>query len=214
MKPAVLSSSVQLVAWTLTAFALIENVYSNNGNWSSIIGTHYHKVGAWLLGSQALGCLDLLLALVGASPSPILGLLVQLLARDIVLFVVEYTPEVQASVAVLCFSIAWVITELVRLPWLLCKTTSGVAPAWLTWLRYSCPLVLYVLGGVGEGWAMYLASSFNSQANIFGTHFRLSPVVTYVYLPLFIPGFLFLYYGAISRSPCFAPSTHVRKKTT
>ena len=75
-------------------------------------------------------------------------------------------------------------------------------------MRYGSPLVLYPLGGVGEGWAMYRALDakvggsdvlFSSSAGGFNLSLTLSQLVTFVYFPAFVPGFLYLYANAFGQ---------------
>ena len=84
----------------------------------------------------------------------------------------------------------------------------GKPPAFLTILRYASPVLLYPLGGVGEGWTMYRALDakiggsdvlFSTSVGGVDLSLTLSQLVTYVYFPAFVPGFLYLYVNAFGQ---------------
>ena len=130
----------------------------------------------------------------------------QVIVRNIVILLsVNRHESLQLHISVFLFMFAWIITEIIRFPWLVFKSLGGKPPALLTLVRYASPLVLYPLGGVGEGWAMYRALDakvggsdilFSTQLGGSELSLTLSQLITFIYFPAFIPGFLYLYANA------------------
>jgi len=132
----------------------------------------------------------------------------QLLARNtVILLIIQFvqSPIVHKSPAILICFIAWILADLPRFAWLIVKswTSSGALLSALTSIRYSSFIILYPLGGIGEFWSMY--NAIGLEAHIITERvlhvdytFDAGTFVKFVYMPLFIPGFLFLYTNMLS----------------
>ncbi|MDC6272304.1 protein tyrosine phosphatase-like domain-containing protein [Acetobacter pasteurianus] len=139
-------------------------------------------------------------SVTGLVPSPIPTLLLQSFARLIILVGICYViPESPANYALYTFSgltLAWSITEIIRYGYYFLKLSQKApasVPYSITWLRYSAFFILYPLGLVCESLTVY-----RSYAVIEHRLPYYSKFLKYA-LPLYIPGFVYLYSYMISQ---------------
>lgn len=134
---------------------------------------------------------EFLHSVLGLVPTPIPTLLLQSFARLIILIGICYViPESPANYNVFTFAgltLAWSITEIIRYGFYVLKLGKFSVPYWVLWLRYSAFFVLYPLGLVCESVTVYysyevIATRLPSYSNF----------LKYA-MPLYIPGFLYLY---------------------
>ena len=155
--------------------------------------------GRVVIACQQAALIEPVLCILGVIPSSIVTVLFQLLARNVViLLVVARHAEMQDHTSVCLFLAAWLLIEVVRFPWL-CFKITGTPPRLLSIARYAAPLVLYPLGGAGEGWTMWRAAASGDAITFAGYSFTLGGFITFVYLPAYLPGFLFLYSAALKQ---------------
>eukprot|EP00945_MAST-04E_sp_MAST-4E-sp1_P000274 g274.t1 len=194
---ALLYNLVQASGWIYAAASLWK-VGGSKGphDFSERVGAlAWPTVGPIVVFLQTFAFVEILLSLVGVIPSNIVSVALQLVVRNIVLLLtVNRHHGVQLHLSTFLFLLAWIITECIRFPWLIFKVV-GEPPAALSNARYILPLVLYPLGGVGEGWAMYRAMGIASGDILF-MNVSLAQIIKYVYFPLYVPGFCFLYVKA------------------
>ena len=188
----------QACGWFYVAYLLMTTVSSTDDllsaeNYAAKVFPTSGKIVVYLC---QLAMLEVVLALLRIIPSSVLTVVMQLIARNTVILVtVNRHVEIQTHVAVFLFFLAWTLTEIIRFPWLMFKTV-GKPPYIVSYIRYACPLVLYPLGAVGEFWSMYNAQIVGENDILFSS-FTLKHLIHYVYFPLFVPGFLFLYSNAV-----------------
>ncbi|KAI5949432.1 hypothetical protein KGF54_005667 [Candida jiufengensis] len=135
--------------------------------------------------------LELLHSIIGLVPSPIGTLLLQSFARLIIMIgICLVIPESPANYNILIFSsliFAWSTTEIIRYGFYFLKLKNKQVPYWLIWLRYSAFFILYPLGLISESLTVY--NSYDIIRN------RLPGYSNFLKfaLPLYLPGFLYLY---------------------
>ena len=193
----------QTAAWAQCATLLFAAARASGGDADALGAETWPAVGAAVVFAQTLALIEPVLCLFGVIKSKVLTVCMHLLVRSIVLLLaVNRHPALQQHVAVFLFMLAWILSELVRFPWLTFKVL-GTPPPLLSLLRYSLPLVLYPLGGVGEAWTMWRARSVLATPDLLftlgGLDVTLTHVVHFVYMPAYLPGFAFLYFSAIKR---------------
>jgi hypothetical protein len=172
----------------------------------------FANIGAGVILSQRVALLEVLFVFAGFLRSPLLSIVMQLLARNIVILLAihqSHSKFVQQHFAVFICFVAWTLADFPRFMWLLQKTFGGEGPLRkiLTSMRYSSFLVLYPLGGIGEAWSMYNTIGLGQQRDLLDVglgiqqHFfvDMDVIVKFIYFPLFIPGFIFLYKNMLHR---------------
>ena len=209
---ALLYNLIQASGWIYAGFSLWNvGAGSIDGSFDKISQETWPAVGPTVVFLQTFAFLEILLSLVGIIPSNVTSVTLQLVVRNIVLLLtVNRHIGLQLHLSTFLFLLAWIITECVRFPWLIFKVV-GEPPAILSSARYVLPLILYPLGGVGEGWAMYRAMGVASQDILFG-RVSLSQIIKYVYFPMYVPGFCFLYFKAIKSCVKMTFGAGVQKK--
>lgn len=193
----------QTLAWGSCAAMLDNAVRWSVFDPTVLASRTWPAVGAGVVLAQFIALVEPLLCLLGVIKSQVLTVCMQLLVRNIVLMLaVNRHPELQSHIAVFMFMFAWILSEVVRFPWLTCKVL-GTPPPFLSLLRYALPLVLYPLGGLGEAWTMWRARSVLDKPDVLfslgSTDVTLTHIVHFVYMPCYLPGFAFLYLTAIKR---------------
>ena len=212
---------VQLIGWSCVAWKLFLVATEKS---EDTFEAAYSATSLLVISLQQFSCLELLLSVAGILPSPLVNVLMQLTARNsVILVAVQFTSSasVLESPAIFITFIAWSIAEIARYSWLLGKTFPDSCAAlnrFLTWVRYNMFLVLYPLGAVGEGWTMWNAMQLeevrtlkqvvcqgiqeldeNVCSGIGDQKIALRDFIKYMYFPLFIPGFLFLYFHMLKQ---------------
>jgi len=94
---------------------------------------------------------------------------------------------------------------------------TGSAPAFLEWMRYFVPLLFYPLAACCEGWLMYQAAPHATVGGFKGFEvYPLATFINYVYLPLWLPCFYFIYSSAINsaKKRCFGEQQGLPQKAT
>ena len=193
----------QTAAWCHCGFLLYLAVGHDVFNGELLASATWPAVGSSVVLAQSLALVEPLLCLLGVIKSKIGTVIMQLLVRNIVLLLaVNRHFELQHHLSVFLFMLAWILSEIVRFPWLTLKVL-GSPPPLLSLLRYTLPLILYPLGGIGEAWTMWRARSVLPSTDVLfhvgGNDLSLTHVVHYVYMPAYIPGFVFLYWTALLR---------------
>ncbi|CAK9442393.1 uncharacterized protein LODBEIA_P61360 [Lodderomyces beijingensis] len=181
-------NGVSALLWAYILYQCLESV--NRGYFPDHAGAgipHSFMVGTQIFNSS----LELLNSITGLVPTPIPTLLLQSFARLIILVgICVVIPESAANYAVYTFSgltLAWSITEIIRYGYYFWKLVSTSVPYPITWLRYSAFFALYPLGLVCESLTV-----FNSYKVVEARLPLYSKFLKYA-LPLYIPGFLYLY---------------------
>lgn len=205
-KPVGVKTKVQLVynlnqtcGWFYVAYLMMISFASNP---DALLATEtFPAVGSMVVLLCQLSFLEIPLAVFKIIPSSVVVVLAQLIARNIVILVtVNRHPSVQSSPAVFLFVLAWTLTETVRFPWLMFKTL-GTPPYILSYIRYASPVLLYPLGAVGEFWSMYNAHATVGATDVLLSvqtfNLTLNHIIQYIYFPLFVPGFLYLWMNAV-----------------
>jgi very-long-chain (3R)-3-hydroxyacyl-CoA dehydratase len=174
---------------------MLNNALKHDWDLEAIILTNHDAASDTLIWAQQLAFLELLLSAADVIPSSFMVVALQLIARNVpLLLVVVPRPVLHTAPPLLLIYIAWTATEVVRFPWLLLKSLLGGAPQWLTWIRYSCFILLYPLGAIGEGWTMWLARDEGGVLDLpLGIRLKVRPFISYIYMPCFLGGFLTLY---------------------
>ena len=210
----------QFIGWIFVLLKVFNLFFFKWDNSVDFLKASYRDTGFFVLMLQQLAQMELVFAAVGILKTPISNIFMQLLARNIVvLFIVQYTDseKILNSPAIFIYTVAWALADAPRYLWLIIKSFNSCGPrckkrlsslfSFLTYIRYTSFILLYPLGGLGEGWTMYNAHGLNIKRvvelpfpipsiGITSDRFELDVdfIVKYVYFPLYIPGFLFLYF--------------------
>ena len=194
---------VQTAAWGYCAVLLDNGIRWGVFDAGVLASRTWPAVGAAVVFAQSIALIEPVLCLAGVIKSNVFTVCMQLLVRNIVLLLaVNRHAELQEHVAVFLFAFAWILSEVIRFPWLTCKVL-GTPPPLLSLLRYSLPLVLYPLGGIGEAWTMWRARYALNEPDVLvragGIDVTLTHVVHFLYMPAYLPGFAYLYFNAVKR---------------
>ena len=200
---ALLYNAIQTAGWLYAASSLDSAVRWDVLDVDALANRTFSSAGPPIVAMQTLALVEPLLCLLGIIPSAMSSVVLQIVVRNVViLLAVNRHAVLQNHVSVFMFFFAWMVTELVRFPWLILKITAGEPPQLLTLVRYTLPLMLYPLGGAGELWTMWRARTLVGDGDVLsvaGFTVTLGSFVTYVYLPMYIPGFCLLYYQAFRK---------------
>lgn len=194
---------VQTAAWGYCAALLDNGIRWGVFDADVLASRTWPAVGAAVVFAQSIALIEPVLCLAGVIKSNVFTVCMQLLVRNIVLLLaVNRHAELQEHVAVFLFAFAWILSEVIRFPWLTCKVL-GTPPPLLSLIRYSLPLVLYPLGGIGEAWTMWRARYVLNEPDVLiragGIDVTLTHVVHFLYMPAYLPGFAYLYFNAVKR---------------
>lgn len=200
---ALMYNTTQTIAWFRCSFLLCLAIRYNVFDVGLLASETWPAIGSSLVLAQSLALVEPVLCLLGVIKSKVFTVVMQLLVRNIVLLLaVNRHTELQGHLSVFLFVSAWILSEIVRFPWLTLKVL-GSPPPLLSLLRYTLPLALYPLGGIGEAWTMWRAQSVLASPDVLfhiaGYGVTLTHVVQYVYMPAYIPGFAYLYWTAVLR---------------
>ena len=206
---ALLYNACQCFGWFRILYLMLLNAAAQGWDFDKIVATNHFAAGEELRFFQKLAMLEIAFSIFGVVKSSLKMVCLQLLVRNIVVLVAVPAAglAVQQHVGLFCIYVAWTLTEIIRFPWLLSKGFAGAAPPWLDRLRYFSPILLYPLGGLGEGWTMWNSYAANvppvDSLGLLGAvglpPFPIKEFIVYVYFPLYVPGFAALYVGALRR---------------
>lgn len=117
--------------------------------------SNYRNMG-WLLKScQNTVWLELLHSFFRLTKTPLSATAMQVLGRNVVLFLVlDAEPSLQSSYVVYALMICWSAIEVIRYPYYTLQIYGIEFPA-LTWLRYSLWIPLYPVGICCEAYLVY-----------------------------------------------------------
>jgi very-long-chain (3R)-3-hydroxyacyl-CoA dehydratase len=152
----------------------------------SVSGT-YDAVDTLMSLGQGLAFLEIIHPLLGFVRTGLLAPILQVASRNTVffLFIVPFKEmHSKWTVAILLFD--WSVAEFVRYPYY-ALSSFGAERKWITWLRYSCWMVLYPLGMMLEGAIGYQASVYIAETgflslqlpNPLNISFSLWPIATF-----------------------------------
>lgn len=183
-----LYNGVSALLWTYILYHCLIDISNGYHLFEPGHGTpHKFMIATQLFNSS----FEFLHSVFGLVPTPIPTLLLQSFARLIILVGICYViPESPANYNIFTFAgltLAWSITEIVRYGFYVLKLGKFTVPYSILWLRYSAFFILYPLGLVCES-----ATVYNSYEVIESRLPRYSKFLKYA-LPLYIPGFLYLY---------------------
>jgi len=110
-----------------------------------------------LLVTQTMALLDVLHAVLGLSGSSVRPALMQVIGRNLVLFLIHtVNPDVQHLGVSVVMLLVWSLVEIIRFPYYLLAVWSINFPP-LTLLRYSIWIVLYPIGMASESYIQFLS---------------------------------------------------------
>ena len=164
----------QFIGWIFVLLKVFNLLFFKWDNSVDFLKASYRDTGFFVLMLQQLAQAELVFAAVGILKTPISNIFMQLLARNIVvLFIVQYTDseKILNSPAIFIYTVAWALADAPRYLWLIIKSFNSCGPrckkrlsslfSFLTYIRYTSFILLYPLGGLGEGWTMYNAHGLN-----------------------------------------------------
>jgi hypothetical protein len=215
----------QFIGWLCVLMRIINLFFFKWDSQVEFLKASYRDTGFLVLLLQQLSCLEIVFVFVGILKTPLMNIFMQLLARNIVvLFVVQYTDseKILNSPAIFLYTISWCLADTPRYLWLIIKCFISCGPrcerrlaslfSILNYIRYTWFIILYPVGGLGEGWTMFNAYGLNIKrivdlpfsmpsVGIKHEHYELDMdfIIKYVYFPLYIPGFLFLYFHMLKQ---------------
>lgn len=138
------------------------------------------EVGTVCTVVQTLMLLEILHALIGLVPSPVVTVAMQVGSRIFVLWGHTYwVPEGQQHWSLFPMLFAWGVTEVVRYLFYFCNLLGHV-PFPLFWLRYSLFMVLYPMGITGEMFQTFVGMGAHWKGTFW---YRMSVVTVLVYVP-------------------------------
>eukprot|EP00898_Chlorokybus_atmophyticus_P005568 jgi/Chlat1/6011/Chrsp4S06315 len=187
------------------------SAYASHG-----IGAVYDAIKLPLLTVQSTMSLEIIHAMIGLVPSPIMATLPQVGSRLFVLWAVLYSfPQVRSEPAVLSLVVSWAITEVIRYSFFTMKVTTGDAPRFLLWLRYTTFYVLYVTGISSEVYLIWKALPHIQASKLYSVtlpnklNFAFDfYIATLGVLAAYVPGSPFLYLYMVSqRSRALKPKS-------
>ncbi|XP_062517413.1 very-long-chain (3R)-3-hydroxyacyl-CoA dehydratase-like [Corticium candelabrum] len=151
------------VQWLIyTTFAVIFIIRLIFYGQDSISGT-YNATDPLMTIGQGMAFLEILHPVLGFVKTGVVAPLIQVAGRNSVLFLF-ITPfkemHTKWTVAFLLFD--WALAEFVRYPYY-ALSSFNAKRKWITWLRYSCWMVLYPIGFVLEGVVGYQSSVYMQQ---------------------------------------------------
>jgi very-long-chain (3R)-3-hydroxyacyl-CoA dehydratase len=135
-----LYNAIQWYGWVAI---LTDRIYSYDTNGITVVGQ------VFLYFFQTLAVLEIVNAATGIVRANVVTTTVQVLSRVQILLITLIIPDVNESSGMIAMITAWGLVEVVRYLYL-ALNMFGIAPKFLTWLRYSLFYVLYPLGVYGE----------------------------------------------------------------
>nr|XP_039266514.1 very-long-chain (3R)-3-hydroxyacyl-CoA dehydratase 2-like [Styela clava] len=127
----------------------------------------YIQMQRQLLFFQTCALFEILHAAIGIVRSNVILTTVQVFSRvGLLWMIVEPVYQVQDSISVAMFMVAWTITEIIRYGFYTFHLL-GSSPFPIVWLRYTLFIVLYPLGVTGELLTIYKSLPFVADGNIY-----------------------------------------------
>ncbi|KAF1830882.1 PTPLA-domain-containing protein [Decorospora gaudefroyi] len=175
-----LYNALLLTLWTKILTLTLTNIYQTTNPSTRSIFSATAAPTRW---TQTLSLLEILHAANGLINSPVSSTAIQTLTRTIQVWMVWYffPDTTSTSVTYVALVLAWSVADCIRYSYLLLNM-YGVAPAWLTWLRYTMFFVLYPVGIGSEWWLLYCVVEPGRRVRGW------IPLVFYVCLMLYFPG--------------------------
>ena len=167
--------------------------YMNEG--AESVTTTYEAVGALMKFSVLMSWLEVLHPLFGYTRGSLFHPFVQCMGRTTILFLLIDSESRYHKMPVVCFLfVAWAAVELVRYPFYMlniCDTSLYL----VTWLRYTCWIILYPAGFLCEGTVILRGIPFFEETgrnsiplpNKFNIAFHLPSVMRCYLLLFFLP---------------------------
>ncbi|XP_074650054.1 very-long-chain (3R)-3-hydroxyacyl-CoA dehydratase-like [Tubulanus polymorphus] len=159
----------------------------------------FEKVGAQLMLCQFLALMEIMHPLLGFVKSKVLTTAVQVLGRNLVLFVlILNNPDIQKHYAVWWLFSAWSLVEIFRYPFYM---LSSIGQEWglVSWLRYTVWIPLYPMGFMCEGYIILQSLPYFEDTNKFSlilpNRFNMAfnfPLFLKIYMVAMLPGFYLL----------------------
>lgn len=130
----------------------------------------YDRTEQWMKFGQLLSFFEIFHAVTGIVKSNVVSTVVQVLGRNILLFmIISPAEDMHHKLPVFTLFYAWACAESIRYPYYaICALNKEVK--FLTWLRYTMWMVLYPLGGVSEVACTWLALPYILENKPFSYH--------------------------------------------
>jgi len=158
----VLYNVVMFLGWSGLLAALVAHI--------TIKETHvgvYDKINILLYIFQTGAVLEIVHAAVGLVRSNVLLTGFQVFSRVFLVWGIAYSvPEIQNTIAVPLFLVAWCITEVIRYAYY-AFGLLGSTPEIITWCRYTFFIILYPVGVTGELLAIYWSLPYLKKSGIY-----------------------------------------------
>ena len=117
---------VQASGWLYCAYCLDRAVGFGVFDVEVLAAKTFPGVGHAVVTMQTLAMIEPVLCLIGVIPSSFITVLLQVIVRNVVILVAVNRHEaLQLHVSAFLFLLAWIVTEIVRFPWLVFKSLGG-----------------------------------------------------------------------------------------
>uniref|UniRef100_A0ACD5VMB5 Uncharacterized protein n=1 Tax=Avena sativa TaxID=4498 RepID=A0ACD5VMB5_AVESA len=182
---------VAFYGWAQVLYGTVSALLLESGGHEAV----YAAVERPLLFAQTLAVVEILHSVLGFVKSPVSATFAQIFGRMYVTWAVLWCfCEAQSHILVTSLMLSWSITEVIRYPFFGMRETFGFAPSWLLWLRYNNFLVLYPIGMLSKVGLIFVAMPSMKTSGRCYLH-----CATTAILPLYVPGFPYLYRYMIAR---------------
>ncbi|XP_069106869.1 very-long-chain (3R)-3-hydroxyacyl-CoA dehydratase 2-like [Argopecten irradians] len=152
----------QILGWSAILLALGNHWVTNQ----SITGV-YQDVAPLLNIFQTAAILEIFHCAFGLVRSNVILTAFQVFSRVFLTWGIAYSvPEVQTTIGVFMFILAWTITEIVRYSFYF-SGLVGMVPYPLQWCRYTFFLVLYPIGVSGELLTIYASLPYVKERQLY-----------------------------------------------
>ncbi|KAK7092168.1 very-long-chain (3R)-3-hydroxyacyl-CoA dehydratase 2-like [Littorina saxatilis] len=181
----------QMLGWLVLMIKIIHHMAAEQD-----VETLYAQVEPILKIFQTAAVMEMVHSAIGLVKSNPVLTGFQVFSRVFLLWgVVWSVPEVQTTGYILCFLVAWTITEIIRYSFYF-FSLLGQVPYFLKWCRYTFFIILYPIGVTGEVMTIYLALphvlesdmysvSLPNTANISFSYYYYLCFIIFSYLPVF-----------------------------
>ncbi|GFO40980.1 very-long-chain (3r)-3-hydroxyacyl-coa dehydratase [Plakobranchus ocellatus] len=145
----------------------------------------FEAVGSQMVLCQAVAVMEAVHPLFGLVKSNVTNSLLQVLGRNLILFVlVLQEPRLQLSSVCWLLFIIWSSVEVIRYPFYLLQLMN-IQVKFLTWLRYNVWIPLYPLGILIEGAIVFKSISYFTETGFYSVSLPNSANVSF-YFPYFL----------------------------